>query len=364
VADGECVGIVGRNGSGKSTLLQMLAGVTAPSEGSVVVRGRVAPLISVGVGFHQELTGRENVYVNGTILGLSRREIDTRFDEIVEFAEIRPFIDTPVKFYSSGMFVRLGFAVAVTAEPDVLLIDEVLAVGDLAFQIKCFNRMMEIRDKGTTIVVVSHNLNAIRRMCSRSLVVHDGGIRYDGPTDQALSEYHELIGTHDAVDASSLNGHQTNVRPAASFVDFKLLGMDGQPTSHVDGGEKVTFRASLRFEQRVADPLLNFSIISESGVLVYAIPRTMEGGSFEPGQTATVDVAVRLALSSGSYSARLGMVSSDRFETLAPSTAPLLFYVSGRSAAKGLADLDAEVALSSSSPDADAAASEANVGLA
>jgi ABC-type polysaccharide/polyol phosphate transport system ATPase subunit len=349
VADGECIGIVGRNGSGKSTLLQLLAGVTAPTEGSVAVRGRVAPLISVGVGFHLELTGRENVYVNGMILGLSRDEIEERFEEIVEFAEVRPFIDTPVKFYSSGMFVRLGFAVAVTADPDVLLIDEVLAVGDLAFQIKCFNRMMEIKERGTTIVVVSHNLNAIRRMCPRSLVVHDAEIRYDGPTDEALSRYHELLGAHSNVEVASLDGQQADGRPAAHFEDFSLLRADGQPTGHVDGRELVTFRATVRFERRVANPLVNFNIISESGVLVYSTPRTMDGGCFEPGQTASIEVAMRLALSYGSYSAGMGMVSADRVETLAQSPRALLFYVSGRPEANGLVDLDAEVTMTEES---------------
>src|SRR5690349_16980829 len=191
VGRGECVGVVGRNGSGKSTLLQMLAGVTAPTEGRVTVQGRVAPLISVGVGFHPELTGRENVYVNATILGLRREEIDRRFDEIASFAEIGEFLETPVKFYSSGMFVRLGFAVSAMSEPDVLLIDEVLAVGDLAFQLKCFERLERLRESGATVVLVTHNLNAVRRLCERTLVIHNGELRHDGDTVEALSLYHE-----------------------------------------------------------------------------------------------------------------------------------------------------------------------------
>ncbi|MGH9084268.1 MAG: ABC transporter ATP-binding protein, partial [Acidimicrobiales bacterium] len=166
VEAGETVGVIGRNGSGKSTMLRMLAGVTAPSEGMVAARGRVAPLIAVGVGFHPELTGRENIYVNGTILGLARAEIERKLDDILSFAEIDDFIDTPVKFYSSGMFVRLGFAVAVAARPDILLIDEVLAVGDYAFQAKCYERMDEMRAEGATVLVVSHNLNVVRNLCA------------------------------------------------------------------------------------------------------------------------------------------------------------------------------------------------------
>jgi lipopolysaccharide transport system ATP-binding protein len=346
VADGECVGIVGRNGSGKSTLLQMLAGVTGPTEGSVAVRGRVAPLISVGVGFHQELTGRENVYVNGTILGLPREHIDRRFDEIVEFAEVGPFIDTPVKFYSSGMFVRLGFAVAVTAAPDVLLIDEVLAVGDLGFQIKCFERMMQIKDSGTTIVVVSHNLNAVRRLCSRCLVVHKGSIRFDGPTNEALSVYHDVLGGDPALASDGLDGRSVTVEHAARFGGLELLGVDGQLTAHVAGGDHVVFRAGLAFDCPVTEPVINFSIMSESGVQVYAIQRGMEGSHFEAGETASFEVSVRLALTTGSYSATMAMVSSDMRTGLSALPGTLMFYVSNdASHAKGVADLGAELSL-------------------
>ncbi len=192
-ARGECLGIIGRNGAGKSTMLRMLSGVTAPTEGSVTIRGRLAPLIAVGVGFHPELTGRENVYVNGTMLGLTRDEVDARFESILDFAQIGRFLDTPVKFYSSGMFVRLGFAVAVEANPDILLVDEVLAVGDIAFQVKCFDRMMEIRQSGTTVLVVSHNLHAIRMMCDRTAVLEHGELRFDGDTSDAIGLYHDLL---------------------------------------------------------------------------------------------------------------------------------------------------------------------------
>lgn len=365
VGDGECVGIVGRNGSGKSTLLQMLAGVTGPTEGSVAVRGRVAPLISVGVGFHPELTGRENVYVNGTILGLSRQEIDRRFDEIVDFADVGSFIDTPVKFYSSGMFVRLGFAVAVTATPDVLLIDEVLAVGDLGFQIKCFERMMEIKDRGTTIVVVSHNLNAVRRLCSRCLVVHEGSIRYDGATSDALSVYHDLLGGDPALSSDGLDGRSRTLEHAVRFRRLELLGVHGQPTAHVAGGDQVVFRAVLDFDRTVSEPVVNFCIMSESGVQVYATQRTMEGRHFEHGETASFEVSVRLTLTTGSYSATVAMVSTDMLTGLAALPEALLFYVSNdESDAKGVADLGAEVRMTQPPLEVDAplALSEADGG--
>src|SRR3954447_323733 len=176
----ECVGIIGRNGAGKSTLLQMVSGITAPTEGRVRVRGRIAPLISVGVGFHPELSGRDNLHVNGAILGLSRAEVNRRFDEVVSFAEMDSFIDTPVKFYSSGMIVRLGFSMAIHSTPDVLIVDEVLSVGDIAFQMKCFDRMKEIREDGTMILVVSHNLSAIRVFCDRAVLLHQGSPYFEG----------------------------------------------------------------------------------------------------------------------------------------------------------------------------------------
>ncbi|MGH2728372.1 MAG: ABC transporter ATP-binding protein, partial [Actinomycetota bacterium] len=193
IARGESVGVIGRNGSGKSTMFRMLAGVTSPTEGRVQVRGRVAPLISVGVGFHPELTGRENVYVNGTILGLEMQEIDRLMDSIVDFAEIGDFLDTPVKYYSSGMFLRLGFSVAVASHPEILLVDEVLAVGDTAFQMRCFRRMEEIVQAGATVLIVSHNLSAIRRLCSRTLLIDKGAQLYMGDTDEAFSRYHEIL---------------------------------------------------------------------------------------------------------------------------------------------------------------------------
>jgi ABC-2 type transport system ATP-binding protein len=343
----------------------MLAGVTGPTEGSVAVRGRVAPLISVGVGFHPELTGRENVYVNGTILGLSRQEIDRRFDEIVDFADVGSFIDTPVKFYSSGMFVRLGFAVAVTATPDVLLIDEVLAVGDLGFQIKCFERMMEIKDRGTTIVVVSHNLNAVRRLCSRCLVVHEGSIRYDGATSDALSVYHDLLGGDPALSSDGLDGRSRTLEHAVRFRRLELLGVHGQPTAHVAGGDQVVFRAVLDFDRTVSEPVVNFCIMSESGVQVYATQRTMEGRHFEHGETASFEVSVRLTLTTGSYSATVAMVSTDMLTGLAALPEALLFYVSNdESDAKGVADLGAEVRMTQPPLEVDAplALSEADGG--
>jgi ABC-type polysaccharide/polyol phosphate transport system ATPase subunit len=186
---GETVGILGQNGSGKSTLLRLIAGAAYPTEGHIAVRGRVAPLLALGAGFHPDMTGRECVEINATALGLSQAEITARFDRIVAFAELPDFIDTPIRYYSSGMQARLGFSVAVHTEPDLLLVDEVLAVGDHAFQAKCMQRIDELHRAGTTILFVSHDAEQVRRLCHRVLFLKDGHVVYDGLAAEALARY-------------------------------------------------------------------------------------------------------------------------------------------------------------------------------
>lgn len=193
VERGETVGIMGRNGSGKSTLLKILSRITAPTRGSAEIHGRVASLLEVGTGFHQELTGKENVYLNGSILGLRRHEIEARYDEIVAFSEIGQFMDTPVKRYSSGMRVRLAFAVAAHLEPDILILDEVLAVGDAAFQEKCLDKIDQTRNKGTTILFVSHSADSVRRLCTRGLVLAEGNLVCDASAEAAVAHYNNSL---------------------------------------------------------------------------------------------------------------------------------------------------------------------------
>jgi lipopolysaccharide transport system ATP-binding protein len=190
VRQGEVVGIVGRNGAGKSTLLKVLSRITEPTTGRVELYGRVGSLLEVGTGFHPELTGRENVFLNGAILGMSRAEVARKFDEIVAFAEISKFIDTPVKHYSSGMYVRLAFAVAAHVEPEILIVDEVLAVGDMAFQRKCLNKMHDAGAQGRTVLFVSHNMSAVARLCERVVLVEGGRVSMDGPAHEVIDEYH------------------------------------------------------------------------------------------------------------------------------------------------------------------------------
>lgn len=189
VQHGEVVGIIGRNGAGKSTLLKILSRITEPTSGRAVINGRVGSLLEVGTGFHPELTGRENIYLNGAILGMTRREIDRKFDEIVAFAEIEKFLDTPVKRYSSGMYVRLAFAVAAHLEPEILLVDEVLAVGDAAFQKKCLGKMGEVAKEGRTVLFVSHNMSAVLKMCKNTILLHGGKLVSSGASDSVVRDY-------------------------------------------------------------------------------------------------------------------------------------------------------------------------------
>lgn len=189
VKEGEVLGIIGKNGAGKSTLLKILSQITEPTSGRIEIQGRVASLLEVGTGFHPELSGRDNIYMNGTILGMTRREIDSKLEEIIEFSGVEKFIDTPVKFYSSGMKVRLGFSVAAHLEPEILIIDEVLAVGDYEFQKKCLGKMEDVAGQGRTVLFVSHNLSAVSSLCNRVLVLANGIKQFEGPTDEGINRY-------------------------------------------------------------------------------------------------------------------------------------------------------------------------------
>lgn len=337
VADGESVGVIGRNGSGKSTLMSMIAGITAPTEGSVRVWGRVAPLIAVGVGFHRELTGRENVYVNGSILGLTRRQIDQRLDAIIDFAEIGDFVDTPVKFYSSGMFVRLGFAVAAHCDPDVLIVDEVLAVGDLAFQVKCYERMSEIRHRGATVVMVSHHLGAVRRMCDRVLVLDGGRTRHVGPPEEAIAAYHDLLSASQQVEVDDAG---LRFEPGVVTIDtVELVGPDGTRTGHLDAGAPMAVQVRGTALRNVDDLVVALTILAADGTVVYGDSTAGHRfGAVGAGEVFGCTAELRCALPTGSYAVVVRVDRADLRTTLAthPQQA---FFVTGRHTVTGAADL-------------------------
>ena len=226
VQEGEVLGIIGHNGAGKSTLLKILSRITEPSTGEINIRGRVSSLLEVGTGFHQELTGRDNVYMNGTILGMTKKEIDRKFDEILDFSGVEKHIDTPVKFYSSGMKVRLAFSVASYLDPEILIIDEVLAVGDLAFQQKCLGRMNEVSDSGRTVLFVSHNMGPIEGLCDRVMMLERGRIVFNGDVAEGVDRYKTEM--YDAVPDVDLED-RTDRKGAGNFRFMKVVTNEGQP---------------------------------------------------------------------------------------------------------------------------------------
>lgn len=261
VQSGEVVGVIGRNGAGKSTLLKVLSRITEPSEGYVEIRGRVGSLLEVGTGFHAELTGRENIYLSGAILGMRRYETDRRFDEIVAFSEVEKFIDTPVKHYSSGMYLRLAFAVAAHLDPEILLVDEVLAVGDASFQKKCLNKMQDVAKRGQTVLFVSHNLEAVLNLCSRTIVMWKGQVAFDGTPQDGVQTYHKMAQAGD-----NLEDHVIYAEPEAEkrrpirITRIEMLDGAGNPKSAVYTWDEILFRIHLHCETSVPGGSIVFDI--------------------------------------------------------------------------------------------------------
>jgi len=273
VRRGECLGIIGPNGAGKSTVLKILSGIMRQTRGEVNVNGRLAALIEVGAGFHPDLTGRENVYLNGSIMGLKRAEIDAKFDQIVDFSGVEEFIDTPLKRYSSGMQVRLGFSVAAHLDPDILLIDEVLSVGDMAFRAKCSERMEELKNSQIPIVFVSHNLHQISYLCSRTIVLAGGKVVYSGDTPEAIDVYRASVVTDGAQGVQMGTGEIEILRS-------EVLGADGIPRADFVTGEPVTFRIHYRAHEALQDPVFNVGIVTPDRVNITGLRTDVDGLSF------------------------------------------------------------------------------------
>jgi len=281
VKRGEVLGIVGANGAGKSTLLKILARILRPNRGSIRVNGRLRALIEIAAGFHQDLTGRENIFLNGTILGMKRREIDAKFEEIVEFSGIGPFLDTPVKRYSSGMYARLGFAVAAHLEPEVLLVDEVLSVGDATFQNKCVGKMADVATSGRTVIFISHNMAAVQSLCTRAIVIREGSMAFEGATREAIAHY--LGGMGAAGERVSLESRRDRWGTGAIlFTSLAIQGVQRARQGPVVTGGEVTLAASFHcrdpqehcnFGFHICDPLgqVIFRIITRDSV--GALPR-------------------------------------------------------------------------------------------
>ena len=261
---GETLGIIGPNGSGKTTLLKLLNGIFWPDKGKITIKGRVGALIEVGAGFHPMLTGRENIYVNAAILGMTKKEVDKKFDDIVEFADIGDFIDSPVKKYSSGMFVRLGFAIAVHCEPDILLIDEILAVGDLSFQTKCRKKIQEMREKGITIFLVSHNMHTINHLCNKTMTINCGKQIFMGETEGAIDIYKEI-----QIRKQSIHIHSN--KKEIEIADFKILNKKGVIQNDFKTGDYIKFRIYYKANTTIQNPVFNIAIYSSKTEIITGI---------------------------------------------------------------------------------------------
>jgi ABC-type polysaccharide/polyol phosphate transport system ATPase subunit len=275
IEPGESVGLVGVNGAGKSTALKLISKIILPSSGSVTVNGRVSALLELGAGFHPELSGRDNIFLNGTVMGMTRKQIAHRLDEIIEFADVGEFIDVPVKDYSSGMQARLGFAVAVHLDPQIVLVDEALAVGDEAFQQKCNERMLELRRKGITMLYVSHSLEAIEQVCKRAIWLHKGKVRMDDTAHRVASAYHRASLRRQKRDAA-LN---EDVRPGsgeARVTRIDLLDGNRLPIDFAETNQTVCFRIHYKAQQRIENPVIGLGFHNEaSGVHISGPNNTM-----------------------------------------------------------------------------------------
>ena len=276
VPRGSTFGVIGSNGSGKSTLLKCLAGILTPDRGAVTAHGRLSALLELGAGFHPELTGRENVFMNGAILGLSKRELTERFDDIVAFSGLEEFIDTPVKNYSSGMFVRLGFAVAAHVEPEILLIDEVLSVGDESFQRRSAEKIDEFRRDGRTIVFVSHGLSQVAQLCETVAWIDKGDLRMVGPANEVIAEYRG--DSHDAVHVDGERGSRWG-SGEVQIVSIEVLNADGQPTDVVNTMEPATLRFQLSAHMPMHDLVIGVRIDAMGGPLVWGTSSRRSGAA-------------------------------------------------------------------------------------
>lgn len=338
MAAGEVVGVIGRNGAGKSTLLKVLSRITYPTSGRLSVKGRVGSLLEVGTGFHEELTGRENIYLNGSILGMRRKEIDRALDQIVDFADIGEFLDTPIKRYSSGMRLRLGFSVAAHLRTDVLFVDEVLAVGDIGFQKKCLGTIRGLADGGRTVVFVSHNMAAIENLCKRTIWIADGQVEQDGPTQEVIRAYLNSFGACEGQSLDLTAIPERKGTGAVRLLKMEFLDVHGSPLRVVHSGDALRIRFHYECQRDIPDLHFGLRVYSNLGVLLtdahtwatgQAIPLARRG-------TGSIDVQIDfLNLMPGSYFLGAWVSSFHEWHDLIDSAAklevePSDYYGTGR----------------------------------
>jgi lipopolysaccharide transport system ATP-binding protein len=297
ICDGEVLGIVGKNGAGKSTLLKLMSRVTSPTTGNIKIKGRIASLLEVGTGFHPELTGKENIYLNGAILGMTKKEISSKFDEIVEFSGVKKYVNTPVKRYSSGMYVRLAFAVAAHLEPEILIVDEVLAVGDAEFQKKAIGKMQSVSRSGRTVLFVSHNLTAVEQLCTKGILMQNGMLKMEGKVHDITSAYKQM-----SVDENELRRSGTRV---LEFLDYKMTNMNGKTIDEVFLGDHFEVSANFKANEPMDFCDMTLDIRNDSNEFVGHVTNADDGfeiRNISKGNATGISVTVRnICFSPGTY---------------------------------------------------------------
>jgi ABC-type polysaccharide/polyol phosphate transport system ATPase subunit len=340
IEPGEAVGLVGRNGSGKSTLLRLVSGIITPTSGRIETGGRIASLLELGAGFHPDFTGRENVYLNGSIHGLSRAKVREAMDEIVSFAELEKFIDLPVRTYSSGMFMRLGFSVAAHIQADVLLLDEVFAVGDEQFQRKCFGKIAEFKNRGGTIVFVSHDAQAVERLCDRAVLLRQGEVAFDGPTVEAIGAYRRLLGA-DASPEELEAGLREWGTGEARIVSASLADDDGDERVQFVSGEPVVVRLVVEAEPGIAPPRVTLELRDDGGVVLGRVAQELAALGWNGGGRRELRFRIdRLPLAEGRFHLRFALADAATGAPLHTRDDALRFFVFPSDGESGVVKLD------------------------
>lgn len=352
---GETLGVIGRNGSGKSTLLKIIAGILTPTGGDVSVQGRVAALLELGAGFNPLMTGMENIYFSGTIMGYTKREIDQRLDEMIAFAGIGDYLDQPVRTYSSGMFVRLAFAVAISVDPDILLVDEALAVGDMNFQAKCFRKLAGFRESGKTVIFVTHALDTVIRYCDRAIVLEKGRLVTEADPKKAVDAYKQIMAGCASSDTGVLGQSGSDTlsygNKKAQIVDCGLYDETGRQARLLENGKHFTIRMKVKFQDDISEPIFAFTVKDLKGLEVTGTNTEFKktfSGMFRGGDTVEVKFEQILNMQSGRYALSLGCVGSDAgglvvYHRLYDA---VLFEVSSSMPMVGLYDLESKITVS------------------
>lgn len=366
---GESVGIIGCNGAGKSTLLKMITGVVNPTEGELKTTGRISSLLELGTAFNPELTGLENIYQHGQIFGLTNTEIDEKKQEIIEFADIGDHLYQPVKTYSSGMFARLAFACAINVDPDILIVDEVLSVGDMAFQMKCFKKFEQFKEKKKTILFVSHNVNDILTNCSRVMILQNGSCIFDGEVKDGVDKYKKLMSGIDMDEnqnsspSDSEKADSGELKKAfeinkemlvygnnkATITDYGVFDMAGRPTGSINSDENVKIIMRVKFNEHIDDPIFAIGFKNVKGVELCGINTfayKTETGSFEPGDTAEIEFVQKIPLATDTYSVSFGctkFADDGTLEIFARHYDAIFINISARKNAVGLFDLESAI---------------------